>query len=95
MLPSHGENFGHAIFESLQIGKPVLISHNTPWQDLSAQKVGWDLHFDQLSEWDQALTQATEMDQSTYDLWSKSAWEYASDYLKNAGLTEKYEQLFS
>lgn len=95
VLPTHGENFGHAIFESLQMGKPVLISHNTPWQDLTAQNVGWDIHFDQLTDWDQALIQATEMDQATYNLWSQSTWQYAADYLKNAGLTEKYEQLFS
>jgi len=31
-LPTSGENFGHAIFESLISGTPVLISNATPWQ---------------------------------------------------------------
>ncbi|MEM6342604.1 MAG: glycosyltransferase [Bacteroidota bacterium] len=95
VLPTHGENFGHAIFESLQMGKPILISHNTPWQQLSVKKVGWDLHFDTPQNWTNALEQATNMDQNTYDRWSQNAWQYAADYLQNAGLKEKYEQLFS
>jgi len=31
ILPTHGENFGHAIFEALTFGKPVIISDETPW----------------------------------------------------------------
>jgi glycosyltransferase involved in cell wall biosynthesis len=33
-LPTLGENFGHAIFEALSIGVPVLISDQTPWTDV-------------------------------------------------------------
>ncbi|WP_431212332.1 glycosyltransferase family 4 protein [Puia sp. P3] len=33
-LPTRGENFGHAIFEALVLGKPVLISDQTPWRGL-------------------------------------------------------------
>lgn len=35
-LPTRGENFGHAIFDSLEAGVPVLISDQTPWRDLKA-----------------------------------------------------------
>lgn len=31
-LPTHGENFGHVIFEALRAGTPVLISDRTPWK---------------------------------------------------------------
>ncbi len=30
-FPTHGENFGHVIFESLRAGTPVLLSDQTPW----------------------------------------------------------------
>ena len=33
-LPTLGENFGHAIFEALSVGVPVLISDQTPWTDV-------------------------------------------------------------
>jgi len=42
-LPTHGENYGHAIVESLAVGTPVLISDATPWRNLTAQGIGWDL----------------------------------------------------
>ena len=42
-LPTAGENFGHAIQEALAAGCPVLISDRTPWRDLAAKGVGWDL----------------------------------------------------
>lgn len=42
-LPSRSENFGHAIFEALSCGAPVLIGDATPWRDLEADSAGWDL----------------------------------------------------
>jgi glycosyltransferase involved in cell wall biosynthesis len=41
--PTLGENFGHAIFEALACGVPVLISDRTPWTRLSDQNAGWEL----------------------------------------------------
>ena len=34
LLPTRGENFGHAIFDALEVGLPVLISDQTPWREL-------------------------------------------------------------
>jgi glycosyltransferase involved in cell wall biosynthesis len=45
-LPSHGENYGHAIAESISVGTRVLISHTTPWHNLEADGLGWDIHLD-------------------------------------------------
>ena len=42
-LPTKGENFGHAIYESIIAGTPVLISTETPWKMLEEKEVGWDL----------------------------------------------------
>lgn len=95
ILPTHGENFGHAIYEALQAGKPTLISDNTPWQQLREKEVGWDLSFENPQSWLEAITEAIEMDETTYHRWSKKSWQYAADYLAGSGLTEKYEQLFS
>ena len=42
-MPTMGENFGHAIFEALGAGTPVVISDRTPWRDLEARHAGFDL----------------------------------------------------
>lgn len=43
LLPTLGENFGHVIVESIQVGTPVLISDKTPWRDLESKGIGWDV----------------------------------------------------
>jgi glycosyltransferase involved in cell wall biosynthesis len=45
-LPSHGENYGHTIAESISVGTRVLISHTTPWHNLKDDGLGWDIHLD-------------------------------------------------
>ncbi|OYQ77612.1 hypothetical protein B9T12_06515 [Wohlfahrtiimonas chitiniclastica] len=41
-LPTRGENYGHVIAEALSVGTPVLISDQTPWQNLQQQGLGWE-----------------------------------------------------
>lgn len=43
LLPTFGENFGHAIREALSAGLPVLISDQTPWRGLAALDAGADI----------------------------------------------------
>ena len=47
VLPTLGENFGHAIFESFSCGVPVLISDKTPWLNLEEKNIGYDLTIDE------------------------------------------------
>jgi glycosyltransferase involved in cell wall biosynthesis len=57
-LPSRGENYGHAIVESLAAGTPILISDRTPWHDLAADRAGWDLPLDDPRQFATILDQA-------------------------------------
>lgn len=41
VLPTLGENFGHAVYEALSCGCPVLITDTTPWSDAVARGAGW------------------------------------------------------
>jgi len=40
ILPSKSENFGHAIYEALSAGRPVITSRNTPWNQLRESGAG-------------------------------------------------------
>jgi glycosyltransferase involved in cell wall biosynthesis len=43
VLPTKGENFGHAIFDAFAFGLPAIISNQTPWRNLEEKKAGWDI----------------------------------------------------
>jgi glycosyltransferase involved in cell wall biosynthesis len=93
-LPTLGENFGHAIWEALAMGRPVLISDQTPWQNLEAVKAGWVCSLQKPETFRQALRQAIELDQSEFDSWSQSTLQYAQTYFQQQDLAAEYSQLF-
>ena len=41
LLPSHGENFGLSIAESMANGVPVIVSDTTPWSEINRNGAGW------------------------------------------------------
>jgi glycosyltransferase involved in cell wall biosynthesis len=94
-LPTKGENFGHAIFEALAAGKPVLISDQTPWRNLEAMQAGWDLPLQQPAAFVAALQQAVDFNQQQYNTWSKAAWQHVKDLVAADSLRKKYYKLFS
>ena len=41
ILPTHSENFGIVIAESLAVGVPVITTRGTPWEDIETHNCGW------------------------------------------------------
>lgn len=95
VLPSHGENFGHAIFEGMLAGKPVLISDKTPWQELEKKSVGWVLPLTNKQPWLEILKKLLDMEQEEWNKWSRSAWNYAKSYKESSATREQNVLLFS
>ena len=62
VLPTLGENYGHAIFESLTTGVPVIVSDQTPWRNLEQIKVGWDIPLQQKEKFLEAVDAGGWMD---------------------------------
>ena len=48
--PSQSENFGHALFEALMNGKPLIISDQTPWRHLEEKQAGWGFSVTRVGE---------------------------------------------
>jgi len=43
VLPSHSENFGVAVAESLAAGTPAIVSKGAPWEGLNTNGAGWHI----------------------------------------------------
>ncbi len=95
ILPTKGENFGHSIFESFLAGRPVLISDQTPWLQLKANHVGWDISLDNQDDFTTAIEIAASWDQAIFEDWSRSSWNYAKKFIENPVLKQQYLQIFS
>lgn len=93
-LASRGESFGHAIMESLACGVPVLISDQTPWRDLLADKSGRDIRLDNPAEFTRFIEQAAAMDAASYAAWTRGALGRARAFAEDPHLVERSRALF-
>jgi glycosyltransferase involved in cell wall biosynthesis len=94
ILPTHGENFGHAIFEAFASGRPVLISDQTPWRNLPAQHLGWDLPLSDPSAWQSALSASFHLSPTTYQSMCHAAHQFALNYAFDRQLVQRYHALY-
>jgi glycosyltransferase involved in cell wall biosynthesis len=93
-LPTLGENFGHAIYEALGAGRPVLISDQTIWRNLSIAEAGWDISLHDKNRFSLILKEIVNWNQDTFAVWSKGARKFVEEYLiKNEPLSA-YKKLF-
>ncbi len=93
-LCTAGENFGHAIFDALVSGLPVLISDQTPWNSVNEQGAGWALPLARPEAFREALQEAIGWDQAAWESTSGKAGSLAGAYLQSSNLQESYRQLF-
>lgn len=94
VLPTLGENFGHAIFEAFSAARPVLISDKTPWQGLQSACAGWNLPLQDSAAYQAALQQSLDMEQHEFSNWVQGARNYADDFLHQSDFKGKYSVLF-
>ena len=88
VLPTVGENFGHVFVEALAAGCPLLISDRTPWLDLEAKIIGWDLPLESPERWIEVLNYCIKLDQLNYSKISESARKFAEHWLLDPKVEE-------
>jgi len=93
ILPSIGENFGHAIYEAFSVGRPVIIGHNTPWKELRARKMGWNVDTHALAI-QNAMDEFLAMDQNEYRVYCTNAHQEAVQYFERVNQSEPYRTMF-
>jgi glycosyltransferase involved in cell wall biosynthesis len=88
LLPTGGENFGHAIFEALSCGVPILISDQTPWRGLAARKAGWDLPLAAPQAFVDAMETYAALGPEQRAAWREGARACARAYVQESGAAE-------
>ncbi len=94
VLPSHGENFGHAIFESFVYATPVIIGNNTPWKNIEISKAGIELDSNNIELITDAINKFCNMSQDEYKEWQSGAFNQAIYYLKANDFEKIYSKIF-
>jgi len=93
-FPTLGENYGHVIREALAAGTPVLVSDQTPWRDLAAAGVGWDLPLDRPDAFRDVLETCSAMPSGELAGWSERAAHYAWRHAADDSVIEASRRLF-
>lgn len=78
LFPTRGENFGHVIAEALFSGVPVLVSDQTPWRNLEAHGLGWDLPLPDTSSFSDRIEACAKLEPAEYLEWRMRIQEWAS-----------------
>ncbi len=94
MLPSKSENFGHSIYEALTAGKPVVTSHNTPWNGMEAASAGINVGVDSTNDLQKAISFFSGMGPEVYERWSKAARNFALEATDLPAIKAGYEEMF-
>jgi glycosyltransferase involved in cell wall biosynthesis len=93
VLPTNGENFGHAIMEAMSTWRPVMISEHTPWKDLQPFHGGYSLPL-VTSQWEDKLKQVQSWSQDDFDKACVGAMDYFRTKINMSGLRSMYLSLF-
>jgi glycosyltransferase involved in cell wall biosynthesis len=94
ILFTKGENFGHALFESLSVGRPVITSHFTPWQSLYEKHAGANVDLNSTDDCIDKMTVFLKMTQEEYNIFCSGAHVLAKNYYNNLETGQRYKQLF-
>lgn len=77
LFPTYGENFGHVIAEALFSGVPVLVSDQTPWRNLEALGLGWDLPLSDTSGFSERIEACSRLEPAGYLEWRRRVQQWA------------------
>ena len=94
ILPTLNENFGHIIFESMQLGIVPLISNNTPWTEINKLGAG-SFNLDDEHKFINYLIKFAQLDDKNFSKVSEMIVQYACKKSNKKATKEKYISFFN
>jgi glycosyltransferase involved in cell wall biosynthesis len=95
VLLTKGENFGHALFESFSVGRPVITSNFTPWNELQQKNAGWNVDIANPTHISSLFDKLASTDAMEWDIYCEGAHKVATRFFEESHFEESYLNLFS
>ena len=93
LFPTFSENYGHVIVESMQCGCPVMLSDQTPWNDINNAGVGYAFSLMNIDKFVSELNRLKLMDNNEYYKLRKKTEVYINDRLDFNTLKNSYRKM--
>lgn len=94
-LPTQNENYGHIIVETLQHGRAVILSDQTPWRNLEKENIGFDIALNNKIKFIEAITILAQLNQLEFDGMSKNCLSFIQAKLNLEEIKSNYLKLFN
>lgn len=94
VFPTLSENYGHVIAEALSVGTTVIISDQTPWNEINIKGVGHAIPLNQKDAFSKAIQEIVDMDDKDIEILNEKAVQYIREKNKNNELRNKYKNCF-
>lgn len=94
-FPTRGENYGHVIAEALAACLPVLLSDQTPWNDVATDGAGWAFPLDDIDAFAHAIDDFVRMNARERRAQSEAVRMYARKRLCRSEDIANSRRLFS
>ena len=76
-------------------GRPVVISDQTPWRNLTEKQAGWDLPLADQAAFAETLTRLAAMAQDEYDKLCRGARAIGAESSGDVALLDTYKTMFT
>ncbi len=94
-LFTKGENFGHALYESLSVGRPIVTSFFTPWNDLKSLHAGVNVNIYEFNDCTNKLSELAALNQEEYNNLYKGSHALSVLYFEKLNSVVAYQKVFN
>ena len=94
ILMSKSENFGHVIYESLSYGRPVIISDNTPWNEIDNKQCGYVVNLNN-NNLNNIIETALSINQEEYLVMCDNALQFSKNFFLKQNYIDNFRRLLS
>nr|WP_257571326.1 glycosyltransferase [Tetragenococcus halophilus] len=93
-FPTWSENFGHVITEAMASDCPVIISDNTPWNEINDYHSGFSLSLDNKNKFIKTIENLLNLTDDEYKKILVNNRKFLKEKLKVEELKKTYEKVF-